>query len=149
MDYAAILEHLAPCALDCSRCLYFGKGNTKACAEGLRHELEGFEKVAPMLAQGAAPVLQDYPTFKAILDHLAGGECIGCRDGAVCFESCVALSCCKEKGIDFCFQCDEFPCEKNHYPESLDRRWRAWGARIKEVGVERFYEESLSRPRYE
>lgn len=149
MDYAAILERLAPCGLDCSRCLYFGRGNTKAHAEGLRRELEGFEKVAPMLAQGTAPVLQDYPTFKAILDHLAGGECIGCRDGAVCFECCVALSCCREKGVDFCFQCAEFPCDKNHYPGSLDRRWREFGGRMKDVGVERFYEESLSRPRYE
>jgi hypothetical protein len=149
MDYSTCVEHLAPCALDCSRCLNFGKGNTKAYAQALRHELEGFEKVAPMLAQGEAPVLQDYPTFKVILEHLAEGECVGCRDGAVCFESCVALSCCKEKGIDFCFQCAEFPCDKNHFPGSLDRRWREFGARMKEVGVEQFYEESLSRPRYE
>ncbi len=149
MDYATILLRLAPCGLDCSRCLYFGTGNTKRFAAGLRQELEGFEKVAPMLARGAAPVLAGYDTFKSILDHLAGGECIGCRDGAVCFESCIARSCCKEKSVDFCFQCTEFPCEKNHYPESMERRWRTFGARMREVGVERFCEESLRRPRYE
>ena len=149
MDYATVVQHLAPCGLDCSRCLYFGVGKTKAYAAGLRREMEGFEKVAPMLAQGEAPVLKQYHAFNSILDHLAAGNCVGCRDGAVCFESCVARSCCGERGVDFCFQCSEFPCDRNRYPESLDRRWRAFGARMREVGVERFYEESLSRPRYE
>jgi len=149
MDYATIIERLAPCGLDCSRCLYFGTGKTKKYAAGLRQELQGFEKVAPMLAQRTAPALKDYDRFRSILDLLAGGECAGCRNGAACFEQCVALSCCREKGIDLCFQCMEFPCEKNHYPESLDRRWRAYGARMREVGVERFYRESLKRPRYE
>ncbi len=149
MDHATIVERLAPCGLDCSRCLHFGSGRTREYAEGLRREMEGFEKVAPMLAQGPAPVMRDYEAFKAVLDHLAEGNCVGCRKGQVCFESCVALSCCREKGVDFCFQCDQFPCDRNHYPESLDRRWRVWGARMREVGVDRFYEESLAKPRYE
>lgn len=149
MDYSTILQRLAPCGLDCSRCLYYGKGDTRAHAEALLHDLEGFEQVAPMLAQGPAPVFRQYHECKAILEALAAGRCIGCREGAVCFESCVALSCCREHGIDFCSQCAGFPCDRNHYPESLDRRWRAYGARMREVGVERFYEESLARPRYE
>jgi hypothetical protein len=149
VDYATAVERLAPCGLDCARCLYFGEGKTQTYAEGLRRDLEGFEKVAPMLARRTAPVLQDYDKFSAILDLLAGGECVGCRKGAPCFESCVARTCFREKGVDFCFQCAEFPCDRNHYPESLDRRWRAYGARMREVGVERFYEESLRKPRYE
>jgi hypothetical protein len=148
MDYAAILEHLAPCGLDCSRCVYFGKGDVKTNAAELRRALADYEKVVPAHAKSIAPVLGDYDRFKAVLEHFAGGECVGCRNGAPCFEFCAARTCHKEKGVDFCFQCAEFPCDKNHYPGSLDRRWREFGARMKKVGVERFYEESLSRPRY-
>lgn len=149
MDYPAILEHLAPCGLDCSRCVYYVKSDVKTHAAELKQALTDYEKVVPAHAKAIAPVLSGYDTFKAILDHFAAGECITCRNGAPCFEFCAARTCHKEKGVDFCFQCAEFPCDKNHYPGSLDRRWREFGARMKEVGVEQFYEESLFRPRYE
>jgi len=149
MDYSTILEHLAPCGIDCSRCVYFGAGEVKAHSAALLRALADYEKVVPAHAKAIAPVLGDYDRFKAVLTHFAAGECAGCRNGAPCFEFCAARTCFKEKGVDFCFQCAEFPCDKNHYPGSLDRRWREFGARMQEVGVERFYEESLGKPRYE
>ena len=33
--------------------------------------------------------------------------------------------------------------------ESLDRRWRLYNDRMKEVGVEAFYEEVSQKPRWE
>ena len=62
---------------------------------------------------------------------------------------CAARTCFAEKGVDFCFQCDEYPCSRNSYPDLLARKWRANNERMKEVGVEAFYEESLQHPRYE
>jgi len=149
MDYAGVVERLAPCGLDCSRCVYYGKSDVKTKAAELKQALTDYEKVVPAPAKAVAPVLADYDTFKAILSHFAAGECVTCRQGAPCFEFCAARTCHKEKGVDFCFQCAEFPCDKNHYPGSLDRRWREFGARMKEVGAERFYDEYRQRPRYE
>jgi hypothetical protein len=57
--------------------------------------------------------------FKTILDHFAAGQCITCRKGAPCFEFCAARTCHKEKGVDFCFQCAEFPCDRTATPASL------------------------------
>ncbi len=43
--------------------------------------------------------------------------CKGCRDGNLCKylelegKECKTLNCIKEKELDYCFQCDSFPCE--------------------------------------
>ena len=50
--------------------------------------------------------------------------------------------------MDFCFQCDEFPCEKANFDEHLRRRWIAMNERMKEAGVETYYEETKDEPRY-
>lgn len=42
--------------------------------------------------------------------------CMGCKDGNQCLfldlegKQCKTLECIKEKGVDYCFQCDTFPC---------------------------------------
>ena len=42
--------------------------------------------------------------------------CKGCVDGNQCLfidiqgKECSTLKCVKEKGVDYCFQCDTFPC---------------------------------------
>ena len=58
------------------------------------------------------------------------------------------MTCHAEKGVDFCFQCDEFPCEKTHFDADLKRRWVQMNNRMKEVGVEAYYEETKDAPRY-
>ena len=149
MEYEEIVERLAPCGLDCSRCIYYGDGAINGAATELRVALEGFEKVAPMVAKTMAPVLEEYDTFRRILDLFADGDCKGCRVDGPPLPFCAARTCFRDKGVDFCFQCDEFPCDHNTFPDSIDRRWRDYNQRMKEIGVEAFHEESLRRPRYE
>jgi len=60
---------------------------------------------------------------------------------------CLAY-CCKQKGIDFCSQCDEFPRGKINFDPNLKERWIKINARIKAVGVEEYYEETKESPRY-
>ena len=50
-----------------------------------------------------------------------GGKCPGCRDtdwqeGDICLP----VACCREKGIDFCGECPDFPCAEmgDFYKES-------------------------------
>jgi hypothetical protein len=58
------------------------------------------------------------------------------------------MRCYKDKGIDFCFQCDEFPCDKTNFDPDLKRRWIQMGSRMKEIGVEAYYAETKDAPRY-
>ncbi len=94
------------------------------------------------------PALAAYSEFGQILGLLAGASCAGCREGGSSLPFCAARTCFKEHGVDFCFQCPEYPCERNDYPANLVQRWRACNDRMREIGAERYYEESLSRPRY-
>ena len=90
MDYHQLT---APCGLDCFNCpLYLANGN-----ESWR------EAIAKKL---------NIPKSKAY--------CPGCRavKGApVCHgmdEPCLVYRCIEEKGHEFCFECDEFPCDRLH-----------------------------------
>ena len=149
MDYEEIVDLLAPCGLDCSRCIFYGEGAIKRSSVELAGALDGFEKYAPAVARTMAPAMADYDKFAAILELFAGAECSGCRETAPPLPFCSARTCFKEKDVDFCFQCDEYPCARNSFPESLDRRWRLYNDRMKEVGVEAFYEEVSQKPRWE
>lgn len=41
------------------------------------------------------------------------GGCSGCREGSTCYQICEFAPCSIEHGnIDYCFECDEYPCEK-------------------------------------
>ncbi|HEY5529500.1 MAG TPA: DUF3795 domain-containing protein [Thermoleophilia bacterium] len=146
-DYQSVLRYLAPCGVDCDRCTWYADGRVRREAAQLRLDLKGFESLAARVA-GEHPVLAGYPEFQGVLDFLAEGSCTGCRASGSGLPFCAARICFREKGVDYCFQCDEYPCSHNQYPEMLERRWRAANDRMKEVGVVSFYQESLERPRY-
>ncbi|MBN1425155.1 DUF3795 domain-containing protein [Candidatus Fermentibacteria bacterium] len=145
--YDDILDHLAPCGLDCTRCVAFAGGAVRRLAAELDGALAGYESVAARMA-GFVPVLTHYPEFESVLQFLKSGSCTGCRAGGSSVPFCSARTCFRDKGVDFCFQCDEFPCDRNEYPDSLGERWRAYGKRMGEIGPEAFYREQCARPRY-
>jgi len=145
--YEEILERVAPCGLDCERCVRYERGRIRRLATELAESLEGFENMAPKVAD-RAPVLEDYDRFVEILGFFSQATCAGCRAGGCPLPFCAARVCHQEKGVDYCFQCDEYPCERNSYPENMDRRWRGNNDRMREVGIEQSYRESLDMPRY-
>lgn len=147
ITYEIVLERLAPCGIDCRRCVRFEKGDVHHLARHLKAALEGFETMASRVAD-RYPALAGYPEFAAVLDLLTEAGCPGCRSGSVPMPFCSARTCHVEKGVDFCFQCDEYPCERNQYPENLRLRWRAANDRMRDAGPESFYRESLEKPRY-
>lgn len=116
-------------------------------AADLAAALEGFENVAPKLAD-RVPALSQCERFVEILGFFARAACTGCRARGAQLPFCAARTCYKEQGVDYCFQCSEYPCERNSYPENLARRWQANSDRMREVGVEQFYLESPDEPRY-
>jgi hypothetical protein len=54
--------------------------------------------------------------------YYLGKECQGC--GTVDREGCQLFDCCrKEKGLRFCTECADFPCERLRKSVGLDVRW--------------------------
>lgn len=91
---------------------------------------------------------ENYSAFNILLDYLAQSDCEGCRNGTCKYPNCGVVPCHKEKGIDFCYQCDEFPCERTNFDPHLLKRWIAMNNRMKEITVEGYYEETKDDLRY-
>jgi hypothetical protein len=49
--------------------------------------------------------------------------------------------------VDFCFQCPDYPGEKG-LSGPLGERWKKRNDRMREIGIEAFYEEQAGQPRY-
>jgi hypothetical protein len=52
------------------------------------------------------------------------------------------------KGVNFCFQCGKFPCERTHFDPDLKQRWIQMNVRMKEIGVKAYFDETNGLPRY-
>ena len=147
MEYREAVARLAPCGLDCSRCADFSQGEIRALSGRLRELLGNYRRLAAMKA-GMRPEFAHYDEFVALLESFASAACSGCRGGNVtCPLDCSARTCHKDNGVDFCFQCGEYPCDKQ-FDGRLRERWRTINDRMKEIGVAAYYEEQNKLPRY-
>ncbi|NLY76068.1 MAG: DUF3795 domain-containing protein [Firmicutes bacterium] len=146
-EYNQVVQKLAPCGLDCSRCADFENGAIRELAAKLARLLKGYERLAKIKAE-KNPAFADYEKFKDILNSFAEAACGGCRsDNVKCPIICHAQTCHKEKKVDFCFQCAEYPCEKQ-FEGKLRERWINMNDRMKEIGVINYYLEQSKLPRY-
>lgn len=148
MNKAEVLGQLAPCGLDCGRCVRFKDGELAQAAKVLEDGLKGFGNMAERMAQNV-PALKGYPQFEAVLNLLSSADCIGCRQGSTtCLPTCTIKTCFKEKGVEFCGDCAEFPCDKSPFPGEFQQRWIEMNQLIHEIGAEQYYQEQLRKPRY-
>ena len=112
------INEVAPCGIDCVNCeLYRGNNNQ-----------ELWEKIAGM--RGTTP------------DKVV---CSGCREQGGCsfHPRCATLECIREKGLDFCGDCDDFPClnllPAREHAERLPHNMKVFNlCTIKRDGVESF-----------
>ena len=138
MDYADIKHIIAPCGLDCGRCAGYSRGEIKRLSGELIAHLGNYRRIAPVRAR-ADEEFAYYEQFEKILNTFASTDCDGCRtEGSRCPAICKAKSCHKEKGVDFCFQCSEFPCESD-MDVVTGKRWQQNNKRMNEIGAEAFY----------
>lgn len=147
MEYDEILSILAPCGLNCRKCLTYHAGEIKLLSTKLKELLGSFDKYAERFSK-FLPVFENYASFQDMLIFLTKGDCQGCRNGTCKYPNCGVFSCYKQKGVDFCFQCDEFPCEKTNFDADFKQRWITMNNRMREVGAEDFFEETKDLPRY-
>ena len=76
-------------------------------------------------------------------------ECDGCRTDRLCYycrNVCYMKPCATEKGIDFCYECEEYPCDEiRKFQEERPHRIELWEAqeRIKKVGYSKWFDEMM------
>ena len=120
------------------------------CAERARipHRAEALQ--AAMVEEGWpfwGPSVPGFDDFWSFLEGLASGEgCPGCRAGGG-FPGCQIRVCARDRGLDVCSQCADFPCEQ---VKSLAARYPtlvADNVRMKAVGLEQWIAEQEERAR--
>ncbi|MBA3011929.1 MAG: DUF3795 domain-containing protein [Proteobacteria bacterium] len=145
-----ITASLAPCGLDCEKCFAHVAGDIRHYAVKLKEKLGNFhinaKRFETLLDE---PVFKKYSDFKEMLDYFAAENCNGCRnEQCKLFKNCGVRACHQEKQVDFCFQCDLFPCDRTNFDAGLYKGWVMINQKIKETGIEDFYEKAKTRPRY-
>ena len=135
MDY---LQMTAPCGLDCFNCHYF-----------LAHEDEEAMKTVEKISE-------EYNMPVEIL------LCKGCRNhsGQIPLQKhvfgdkhrCAAYECSQGKGLKFCSDCDQFPCDNLHpYADragELPHNIKVYNlCLIKKMGLEKWAESKASEVR--
>lgn len=147
MNYNEIVNRLAPCGLDCAKCVGYANGEIREHSGKLLDLLGNFDGYAERFSS-FQPVFENYPSFKEMLLHFSRAGCAGCRNGACGYPNCGVAPCIQRKGVDFCFQCEEFPCSRTNFDPDLKERWLQMNNRMRESGVESYFEETRDMPRY-
>ena len=150
MDYEFIKSRLSPCGLHCGKCFAFADGEIAFLSKRLKDSLGNFdiyaERFVSLLNE---PVFSKYSDFKAFLSHLSEPKCKGCRkEKCVLFRSCKVRECSEKRNVDFCFQCSDFPCNDSGLDEHLYKRSVGINQKMKEIGVEAYYDEIKDMLRY-
>lgn len=150
MYYQTILNSLGPCGINCGKCFAFSNGSIKNHSENLLKNLGNFDIYAKRFIELLdEPIFEKYADFKEMLEYFAAVSCKGCRKQEChLFKSCNVRTCYKEKNVDFCYQCKDFPCDNTGFDEHLRKRWLVTNLRMKEVGAETYYNEIKDNPRY-
>ena len=142
-----ILKDLAPCGLSCRKCFAFREGEIGKHSRALKDLLGNFDIYAKRFS-AFLPPFEDYAAFKRLLDYLSSPDCEGCRNGTCKWPDCGVQACYREKGVDFCFQCDEFPCNRTNFDAHLKKRWIHMQEQMKAMGIDAYHDETKDRSRY-
>jgi hypothetical protein len=150
MNGDSIKHALAPCGLNCQKCFAHTDGDIRRYSQKLLEALGNFDDYAKRFETLLSePVFRKYPDFRDMLEYLASENCEGCRnEQCKLFKTCGVRPCHQEKKVDFCCQCDAFPCDRTGFDPSLQSAWVQINEKIRSVGIERYYEQTKNRHRY-
>ena len=150
MKTEQIKDCLAPCGLCCETCFAHVNGDIRKYSLKLKEKLGNFQINAKRFETLLDnPIFKKYIDFKEMLDYFASENCKGCRnEQCKLFKDCGVRPCHQEKQIDFCYQCDKFPCNKTNFDAGLYKGLVMINEKIKKIGIENFYEKTRIRPRY-
>ena len=150
MDKSEIIKKVAPCSLMCHTCSAYNDGIICASAKTLLKYLEGIKEFYEVHMPDA---VESYNNFEGVLSIYAGASCSGCRStehNGCSIEGCFLLECTKNHGVDFCGECNEFPCKKTQgiFEEIVYRQWLEGNQQISEYGIEAFWKNNSENPHY-
>jgi len=122
VDRQELLSDIGPCGIDCINCPV--------------HE----KNVTPEIQTRIAAAVGCSPEKMT---------CKGCRSderAPICPADCATLTCSREKGVDFCYECGDFPCTKfnpaSDRADKLPHNLKAYNlCRMKNIGPEKWLEE--------
>ncbi len=80
MKYDEIVPILAPCGLNCKKCVAYAEGPIQHHSSQLKELLGNFAVYAERYSNFYPP-FQHYEGFNILLEHLSKGNCKGCREG--------------------------------------------------------------------
>lgn len=144
-----LLDRVPPCGLMCYTCPGFKDGAIKEHSEALITLREGYrEFLDERLPEEYRHVLAEHDKYMEKLEKDASPNCPGCRKidgkGPGCIAGCFIPECTKEHGVDFCGECNEFPCAKVEQSRLYGKEAKAGfyegSMLIKEHGPEKFFE---------
>ena len=148
MNREDLVQRVAPCGLSCELCVSFAQGPVREHARELAALLGGNFATYAARFTALNPVFAKYGDFRELLEYLASGSCTGCRGSGCLFAACRVTRCVRDKGVEFCFQCAQFPCDGHGMPPLLAERWRKNNERLQTMGLEAYYEMIKDKPRY-
>ena len=112
-------QKIAICGLDCGNCDIYNASNNPEIAHQLVKQFQGA-----------------WEDVKAEDFH-----CNGCRSNKTqCWTpDCWIRECCvNNKNLEYCYECQEFPCDRDMYSTDYDPKIKAFARCIKEDGVDQF-----------
>lgn len=150
-----ILKAVAPCSMFCSTCTGCKYGDISLHATLLVKLLEGHEEFLDKnLKSQYRDRLDEFKIFMKRLKKFANPKCGGCRNGGASgcsIKGCVIPECVKEHNVNYCGECNEFPCnkvKKSGFKETTIKKWLDGSNKIKEIGIENYYQENKDVPHY-
>ncbi len=150
MNKDDILKKIAPCSLMCHTCSAYHDGVICRSSETLLKYLNGIKE---FYMKHIPDAVSSYSNFEEVLNMYSAGPCSGCRSAehnGCSINGCFLLECTKKHGIDFCGECDEFPCQKTKelFEEEVYRQWLNGNQQIRDNGIEAFWENNSENPHY-
>lgn len=150
-----ILKDVAPCSLLCRNCTGCKYGTISKTSKELIRLLEGHEEFLDKnLKKEYRHKLDEYKLFHKKLEKYANPKCSGCREGGATgcsIKGCFILKCTKEHNVNYCGECNEFPCNlvnNKTFKDTTINKWLKGNTYIKEQGIEKYYEENKDIPHY-
>lgn len=145
-----ILEKTAPCSLMCRTCSAYNKGIICESAKTLLKSLDGIKE---FYKKHIPDAVESYTNFEEVLRMYSEADCHGCRSedhNGCSIKGCFIYECTKSHDVDFCGECEEFPCQRVHelFEETVYSQWLEGNRQIREHGIEYYFEKNSENPHY-
>ena len=138
-DYEKESELVAYCGIYCRLCDYY----TGRIRDSARNLLEIVKSHGELKLFADTAKAFDFEKFVKGLEWISDeiSPCVGgCRGGGG-WGDCPLRKCCIEKGVKFCYECNDFSCETlKNFPKRVDEL-----DEIKKIGLESWIKQKLDQ----